>query len=312
VNGIVEQYNNFNPDLVMAIGGGSTLDAGKAVSAMIPSGKDVRLFLEGAGTEIHDGEKLPFIAVPTTAGTGSEATKNAVLSEVGIKGFKRSLRHDNFVPDIALLDPTLALSCPEQVTLASALDALTQLMEAYLSTRATPFTDALALPAIRAVVEFLPAILRHPTDLPARQELSFAAYISGICLANAGLGTVHGFASVIGSMVNIPHGIVCGLLMTPCHQATYLKLKRLGQKDTFLSKFEELAGIFSSCTSGQHSGREFDETFPAWTRQFQLPRFSEFGIQASMIDDIIVKTEQKNNPVILEAEELKTIVTSCL
>jgi alcohol dehydrogenase class IV len=312
INIIVEQYRIFSPHLVMAIGGGSCLDAGKAVSAMLPSGDDVRLFLEGVGNRTHNGEKIPFIAVPTTAGTGSEATRNAVLSEVGINGYKRSLRHDNFVPEIALLDPTLLLSCPEQVTLASGLDALTQLMEAYLSNRATPFTDALALPAIEALVKFLPHVLLHPADTEARLDLSYAAYISGVCLANAGLGTVHGFASVIGSMVNIPHGVVCGLLMTPCHLSTFNKLKKLRERNPILKKFEQLAAIFSGSTTSHNTKLEFKESFSAWTSQFHLPRFSAFGVQPSMIEQIVNKTEQKNNPVILDPEEMYTIISSCL
>ncbi|MFN8206481.1 MAG: iron-containing alcohol dehydrogenase [Bacteroidales bacterium] len=312
INAIVEEHRSFLPGLVMAIGGGSTLDAGKALSAMLPSGKDVRLFLEGVGSEIHNGQKLPFIAVPTTAGTGSEATKNAVLSEIGLHGFKRSLRHDNFIPEIAILDPLLAISCPNEVTLASGLDALTQLMEAYLSTRATPFTDALALPAINSIVKFLPRVMLCPTDIGARQELSYAAYISGICLANAGLGTVHGFASVIGAMTQIPHGIVCGLLMTPCHLASYTKLRSNGEADPVLGKFEKLSAVFNEGPPGKSSGKEFNDSFSAWTSRFHLPPLSSFGIQPGMIREIVSRTDQKNNPVILNQEDLQSIVLSCL
>ena len=151
VDDVVARHRAKLPACVIAIGGGSAIDAGKAISAMLAQEGSVRDFLEGMETRTHDGRKVPFIAVPTSSGTGAEATKNAVLSEVGPGGFKRSLRHDNFVPDIALVDPALTLSCPAPVTSACGLDALTQLLEAYVSTQASPMTDALALSGLQAV-----------------------------------------------------------------------------------------------------------------------------------------------------------------
>jgi alcohol dehydrogenase class IV len=205
IDSAVSKFRNQKTDAVVAIGGGSVIDAGKAISAMLGTRESVLEFLEGVGIKTHSGVKVPFIAVPTTSGTGSEATKNAVISRVGKEGFKRSLRHDNFVPDVALVDPELTVSCSPEITAASGMDCFTQLTEAYFSTKSNPFTDALALEGIKSIKTSLKESYINGGNIEARTGMSFAALTSGICLANAGLGAVHGFASSIGGMYNIPH-----------------------------------------------------------------------------------------------------------
>ncbi len=213
----VKTFGNFNPDVIVAIGGGSTLDAGKAISAMLPLKESIIKYLEGVGDgSIHTGVKIPFFALPTTSGTGSEATKNAVISRVGIYGFKKSLRHDNFIPDMALIDPELTVHCPENITAWSGMDAFTQLLESYLSTTSNPLTDAIALSGLEMVQKYLERAVDDGSDLEARSGMAYAAFCSGITLANAGLGVVHGFASSIGGKIDIPHGLVCASLMGIC------------------------------------------------------------------------------------------------
>ena len=144
VDETVQKYSAEKIDVVVSIGGGSVIDAGKAISAMLNTSGSVREYLEVVGNKEHPGTKVPFIAVPTTSGTGSEATKNAVISKLGKDGFKRSLRHDNLVPDVALIDPELTLNCPPDITAAAGMDCFTQLAEAYLSGKSNDYTDALA------------------------------------------------------------------------------------------------------------------------------------------------------------------------
>ena len=196
----VEKYRNEAVDAIVAIGGGSVLDAGKAISAMLHRTESIKEFLEGVGTIEHPGTKLPFIALPTTSGTGSEATKNAVISHVGKSGYKKSLRHDNFVPDIAIVDPRFTLSCPQNITAASGMDCFTQLIESYLSDKANEYTDALAWEGLKEIKSSLVQSYMHGNDIQARTGMAFASLTSGICLANAGLGVVHGFASSIGGL----------------------------------------------------------------------------------------------------------------
>ena len=180
------------------------MDAGKAISAMLTQEGSVKDYLEGVGHKHPSGNKVPFFAVPTTSGTGSEATKNAVLSEIGPNGYKKSLRHDHFVPDLAIVDPDLTLSCPPGLTAYSGMDAFTQLLEAYVSTKAHPFTDALCEKALELLSGSLLQAYQDGENIEAREAMSYAAWTSGIVLAQVGLGVVHGFASAVGGMFDNP------------------------------------------------------------------------------------------------------------
>ncbi|MCH2207378.1 MAG: iron-containing alcohol dehydrogenase [Lentisphaerales bacterium] len=233
IDSVTEKFRPENIDKVIAIGGGSVLDAGKAIAAMLPLTDGITNYLEGVGTKSHPGSTVSFIAVPTTAGTGSEATKNAVISSISADGFKKSLRHDNFIPTMAIIDPKLMLSCPQELTAACGLDAITQLLESYVSSKANPITDALALGALKRVLPaFERAVTKGKEDLEARAAMAYGALISGITLANAGLGIVHGFASPIGGFFDIPHGVVCGTLLPAATETNIKKLQESSEPES--------------------------------------------------------------------------------
>jgi alcohol dehydrogenase class IV len=200
-------------ELVIAVGGGSVLDLGKAVAALAAQPPyPVREYLEDVGVgRTLARDPLPFLAVPTTAGTGTEATKNAVISSQR-EGFKKSLRDPRMLAEVALIDPALTITVPPHLTAWTGLDAVTQCLEAYTSCRATPVTDALALQGLRAATA-LPVAVADGAHREAREAMALAAYLSGICLANAGLGAAHGLAAALGSLVPVHHGLACALAL---------------------------------------------------------------------------------------------------
>ena len=202
-------------DLVLAIGGGAALDLGKAVSALAtnPHGDTVRDFLEGVGRGLQITERpLPLIAMPTTAGTGSEATKNAVISSQSGK-FKKSLRSDWMIPAVALIDPELTVTCPRHITAWSGMDAVTQLIESLITPKSTAITRALCWEGLQSAIPWLKRACDEPDCRPAREAMSHAAFLSGVTLANAGLGMAHGIAAALGVHCNVPHGLACAVLL---------------------------------------------------------------------------------------------------
>ncbi len=215
VDNVVAAFRNFEPQTILAVGGGSVLDAGKAIAAMFCHPKKVEYYLEGVGTEVPTGATLPLIALPTTSGTGSEATKNAVISRPGAEGFKKSLRHDRFIPETAVIDPELLCFCPPEITICSAMDALTQLMESYLSTGGNSLSDMAVRHGLELFAEHFPGVLTQPDNITARGGVGLAAYLSGMALAHAGLGTVHGLAGVLGGLTRLPHGMIVSRLIPP-------------------------------------------------------------------------------------------------
>ncbi len=296
-------------EVVIGIGGGSVIDAAKAISAMITVGGDISDYLEGVGTKEHPGTKIPFIAIPTTAGTGSEATKNAVITKPGEKGFKRSLRHDKFVPDYAVVDPELMLSCPPNITAASGMDAFTQLVESYLSNQSSPLTDALALDGIERIIRSLETAVKDGSNLDARSDIAYAALLSGITLANAGLGVIHGFAQPLGSLFSVPHGIVCGTLMGAANRATLQKLLMTYTNVPAINKYAKLGDmVVGQSGSNETMARSFIWYIDELTERLKLPRLSEFGIYEQNLDTIVLQTSLKNNPADLTKEELKSIL----
>jgi len=315
INQITKQFHTQKIDVVLAIGGGSVLDAGKAISAMLPLGEDVNDYLEGIGSKEHPGNKIPFIAIPTTSGTGSETTKNAVVSRIGENGFKKSLRHDNFVPDIAIVDPGLIKNLPSEITAACGMDAFTQLLESYVSFNASPFTDALAWNGLERINKSLLKVsLEEPENLAARSDMAYASMLSGITLANAGLGIVHGFASSIGGLFNIPHGIVCGTLMGACTMTNIKTLIESGSNNKALEKYAKVGRMFDPTleASRDNSALSLAKIIESWTEILKIPKLKEFGITENHFDRFIRKTGQKHNPVELSEKQLFNILNSRL
>jgi alcohol dehydrogenase class IV len=311
INGIVSKYGK-EIDVVVAIGGGSVLDAGKAVSAMLPLQEPVEDYLEDVGTKEHPGTKIPFIAVPTTAGTGSEASKNAVISRIGPGGFKKSLRHDNFIPDAALVDPELMFSCPPAVTAASGLDAFTQLLESYVSIKATPVTDALALDGMRRIgISLLEASSTGSKNILHRSNMAYGALLSGITLANAGLGTVHGMAGPAGGYSTVPHAVFCAATVAEVTKVTISKLNRMGpEADPFLEKYASVGILLSGKKNlpTDPANCELIRILEEWTKKLQIPRLREYGIDKAIIEKIVAASNNKNNPAKLVPADMAAIL----
>ncbi len=299
---------------VVAIGGGSVIDAGKAISAMLMEKGSIVNYLEGVGNKQPSGKKIPFIAIPTTSGTGSETTKNAVISEIGENGFKKSLRHDNYVPDIAIVDPKLTVSCPKEITSQGGMDAFTQLLESYVSTNSNPMTDSLVVEGIRMIRNGLRAVVADGSNLPAREKMAYASMVSGITLASAGLGTIHGFASSIGGFFDIPHGLICARLMGPVNNLTVKKLMTENPGGTGFLKYARIGKLFSrdKNNSDAYYVETLLEVIESYTEEFKLRKLSDFGIGESDFKKIIDATRNKYNPVDLDSAELEYALKSAM
>ncbi|MFX0179073.1 MAG: iron-containing alcohol dehydrogenase [Candidatus Hodarchaeota archaeon] len=315
IDTVVSQFRDKKLDLVVGIGGGSVTDAGKAISAMMLKKDSIRNYLEGVGTKKHDGKKIPYIAIPTTSGTGSEATKNAVISEIGSDGFKKSLRHDNLIPNYAIIDPELIISCPPSITAACGMDAFTQLLESYTSDKSNPLTDALAYSGMKYMKDaIIPACTTSPSDVSLRSSMAYGSLISGICLANAGLGIIHGLASPIGGFFEIPHGVVCGTLLAESTKMNIEKLKELGTSGKqALQKYAYVGTLFDI-------NKSFDTTkidyycsllikiLKRWTSDLKIDLLGKYGIKEDDIEKIVDNAGLKNNPVPLTKQDIKKIV----
>jgi alcohol dehydrogenase class IV len=299
-------------DVVVAIGGGSAVDAGKAISAMLLQQHSVERFIEGQpGFMPHDGRKVPFIAVPTTSGTGTEATSNAVISRVGPGGYKRSLRHPAFVPNEAIIDPELMTSAPPELTAASGMDAFTQLLEAYLSPLASPYTDAISCSGL---VHFSRSFERTCGDgagsVAIRGDMAYAALMSGIALSNAGLGIVHGFASSVGGLFDIPHGTLCATLLAESTRENIRHLRASEGGEAGLQKFANASRILTGSTTGNVTDdcNRLVELLESWQQRYAFPRLGEFGVSERDFDAIIPATRSKTNAVSLDEAAMRRIL----
>jgi alcohol dehydrogenase class IV len=315
VDEIVGAGRDFTAHAVIAMGGGSVMDAGKAVSAMLPTGEPVKRFLEDVGDKKPTGIKLPLIALPTTAGTGSEASANAVLSERGPLGFKKSLRHPNYVPDTAIVDPELTEGCPPGVTAACGMDAFTQLLESYVSVKASPMTDALAISGIERVRDSLLLAASGERERPgAREGMAYAALMSGIALANAGLGAVHGIAGALGGRSPVPHGAACGALLGPVTRKTVEKLMARDRGHPALRKYGAVGHLLtqSPFDTVDHGCDKLLHHIDLWVRKLDIPTLRDCGLTPADVDAVVSESASKNNPVELDKEEMKAIIDEAM
>lgn len=317
VDELVSAYRQDGIEVVVAIGGGSVLDAGKAVAGLLPFGNSVLDHLEDVGKGLpYSGPALPFIAVPTTAGTGSEATKNAVLSEHGDKGYKKSFRHESLVARVALVDPLLLESCPPALMAAQGMDAFTQLLESYVSIRANPYTDALAWSGLGAVAEgFMAACAGGDSTEAAhgRAAMAYAALLSGITLAQVGLGSVHGLAQPLGSLFPLPHGVACGTTVAAATRVNLDALRNRLPQSPALVKYARAGRLLSGDeTLADTEAQDVLVTMlQEWTERLAIPRLGEFGITEADIPAIVANSRcnsMKTNPVELGDEEIASIV----
>lgn len=291
-------------DLVVSIGGGSALDTGKAISALLSNAGEVMEYLEVIG----DGKPLaqppvPHIAVPTTAGTGSEATKNAVLLSEE-HAVKVSMRSPLMVPTIALVDPALTRSMPRSVTVSSGLDALTHLLESYVSLRANPLVDPLCEDGIKRAARSLQRAAEDGDDMPARTDMSLAGLYGGIALANAGLGAVHGLVGVLGGRLHVPHGLGCGCLLAPVFDTNVTVAESSGAP--VLTRFDRVARLLTG--SDEATARDAVQWLAGLTNALEVPGLGDYGLTTEIYPGICEQaaraSSMKGNPAPLTDSDL--------
>ena len=301
-------------DLVMGIGGGSVLDTGKAIAALLANGGDPLDYMEVVG----HGKPLtlpsrPFIAIPTTAGTGTEVTRNAVLASTEHR-VKASMRSPLMLPALALVDPTLTYTLPPEVTASTGMDALTQLIEPYVSVRANPLTDALCLDGMARVARSLRVACDQGGDAAAREDMALASLFGGFALANAGLGAAHGFAGPIGGMFQAPHGALCAALLPRVMAVNLRALQDRRPASPVLERFETVARILTGRTDARAAdGIRWVEALCA---DLGVPPLSTYGILAPDIEVLVgmagAASSTKGNPIVLTPGELREILSLAL
>lgn len=301
-------------EVIIGFGGGSALDAAKAIAAVAANSGEPLDYLEVVGrSRPLEHAPLPVIAVPTTAGTGSEVTRNAVLG-VPEQGVKASLRSPLMLPRLAVIDPDLTLDLPREITASTGLDALTQLIEPYVSARATPMTDPLCLDGMNRAAKWLRRAWSDGRDRAARREMSLASLYGGIALANAGLGVVHGFAAPIGGQWAASHGAVCAALLPHGIAANIRALRERGADGPFLERYRTVARRLTGLSGA------VPEDAVEWTRaisaEMMIPSLGRYGMTEADVPLIVAKAQQassmKANPVPLTAEELTGVLRAAL
>lgn len=297
-------------DMVVGFGGGSAMDAAKAIAILLSNPGDIYDYLEviGRGKQFSQ-PSLACIAIPTTSGTGSEVTKNAVIASPKDR-VKVSLRHNTLLPRLALVDPELTHSAPPKTTAFAGMDALTQLIEPFVSPKANPLTDGLCREGLRRAARSLRKAYRDGSDAAAREDLSVASLFGGLCLANAGLGVVHGFSGVMGGMYAIPHGALCARLLPYGTEVNYRALKARDPHSPALGRYHELASILTG--KDDASIEDLVAWLQALVSELKIPTLGDFRVPGADFPTVVLlsrrSSSMKANAIQLSDEELKEIL----
>ena len=310
----VEAARQHRADVVVACGGGSAIDLGKAVAALLANPGDPLDYLEvvGRGQALTE-RSVPFIAVPTTAGTGAEVTRNAVLS-VPDERQKVSLRSPLMLPALAIVDPELTLALPPALTASTGMDALTQLIEPYVSVKANPLTDAICLEGLPRVARALRRAVSEGNDLDARTDMALGSLFGGLALANAALGAVHGFAAPIGGRFPAPHGAVCAALLPQVMKANVRALEARGGDTDRLDRFVRVARLLTG--SPHATAADGVEWVERLRDDLPVPSLAAYGIGRDDVDDLVSAatraSSMRGNPIVLDATELRDVLLAAI
>jgi alcohol dehydrogenase class IV len=297
-------------DHVICLGGGSVMDAGKAVAAMMTNPGNLMDYLEvvGKGNSVNI-QGLPVINIPTTAGTGSEITRNSVILVPEGK-VKVSMRGKGMVAAFALIDPELSYSLSPETTATTGMDALTQVIEAYMSNSANPISDAYAIEGIRRGAESVLKAFQHGRDEEARENMVLTALFSGIALSQAGLGAVHGFASVIGGLTDAPHGAICACLLSSALRANFEEINKKIDDNDSLIRFSKISQILTGTSTA--SPQSAIQWIRDLCKKLEIKGLSSLGVKMEDFDSIVqkavVSSSMKKNPVILSEDALHRIL----
>lgn len=310
----VRQARDSDLGIVVAMGGGSALDAAKAIAALLANHGDPLDYVEVVGKgQVLRERSMPFLAIPTTAGTGSEVTRNAVLG-VPEKRVKVSMRSHLMLPHLALVDPELTHSMPPEVTASTGLDALTHLIEAYVSNRANPLTDALCKDGIRMAASALRRAYHEGDHAPSRHDMALVSVLGGMALANARLGAVHGFAGPVGGMFPAPHGCVCGRFLPHVMEINVRALETRARGSAVLQRFAEIAALLtgaSDATPGQGV-----DWIQALCEDLVVPRLGHYGMTEADLDEVVASAQRassmQGNPIVLTHDELMELARRAL
>jgi alcohol dehydrogenase class IV len=310
----VKQARGADCDFLIGFGGGSVIDAAKAVAALLTNTRDLLDYLEVIGkAQPLEHAPVPCIAIPTTAGTGAEVTRNSVLLSPEHR-VKVSLRSPLMLPRLAIIDPELTYSLPPSVTASTGLDALTQNIEPYLSSRANPLIDGICIEGMTRAATSLRRVYENGQDIAAREDMAIASLCGGLALANAGLGAVHGFAAPIGGMFDAPHGAVCAALLPHAMEINLRALRQRARDGPILQRFETVARILTrrTQTTAEEGIRWIEELCAA----LKIPPLRTYGIGEEHVNELCEKaavaSSMKANPVALTREELRELLERAL